>query len=140
METLKTQGFINYFGMQRFGTAPIPTHVVGLALLRSDWALAAHLLLRPRDGESDEVALPRLIHLEGKTSEALRLIPRRAVAERASEFFSFFFWNFFHFLSNSNTDHSISIVLEHYAAHGQLDHLSAINRVNSFLLKFYEFN
>lgn len=84
MDTLTTQGFINYFGMQRFGTGPIPTHVLGLALLRSNWALAAHLILRPRDGESDDSALARIIFREGKVQEAARMMPRRCVAEKAS--------------------------------------------------------
>ena len=29
MTSLKNNGFINYFGMQRFGTTSIPTHHVG---------------------------------------------------------------------------------------------------------------
>jgi len=29
VQTLKQSGFINYFGMQRFGTAATPTHAVG---------------------------------------------------------------------------------------------------------------
>lgn len=85
MSTLRERGFINYYGMQRFGTSPIPTHAIGLALLRSDWALATHLILRPRDGEGEDVQLARQVWREGKLSEAIRLMPRRAVAERAGE-------------------------------------------------------
>lgn len=29
MESLKQKGFLNYFGMQRFGTSIIPTHHIG---------------------------------------------------------------------------------------------------------------
>lgn len=29
LQSLKTSGFINYFGMQRFGTTAIPTYRVG---------------------------------------------------------------------------------------------------------------
>ena len=85
MTTLRERGFINYYGMQRFGTSPIPTHAIGLALLRSDWALATHLILRSRDGEGDDVALARQIWQEGKLAEAIRMMPRRAVAERAGK-------------------------------------------------------
>lgn len=73
--------------MQRFGTAPIPTHAIGLALLRSDWELAASLILRPRTGEHPEVEKARKAWCEDKELElALQKMPRKAVAERASEF------------------------------------------------------
>ncbi|KAJ1308839.1 hypothetical protein OPQ81_004527 [Rhizoctonia solani] len=84
MNSLKQNGFINYYGMQRFGTSAIPTHSIGLALLRSDWKLATSLLLRPRPGEYAETEAGRRAWLEEKDLEkALRLIPRRCVAERS---------------------------------------------------------
>lgn len=30
-------GFVNYFGLQRFGNAECPTHSIGLSLLKHDW-------------------------------------------------------------------------------------------------------
>jgi tRNA pseudouridine13 synthase len=30
IESLNTHGFINYYGLQRFGTSDIPTHKIGL--------------------------------------------------------------------------------------------------------------
>jgi len=48
-------GFINYFGMQRFGTMAISTHEIGQALLKSDWKTAIELILKPREGEGMEV-------------------------------------------------------------------------------------
>lgn len=85
IQTLSTLGFLNYYGMQRFGTAPIPTHVIGLALLQSNWALAAHLILRPREGEGEDVAYARQVCATGNFKEAAAIMPRRAVAEKASE-------------------------------------------------------
>lgn len=85
MSTISTLGFLNYYGMQRFGTAPIPTHVIGLALLQSNWALAAHLILRPREGEGEDVAYARQVCANGNFKEAAAIMPRRAVAEKASE-------------------------------------------------------
>ncbi|KAF8339021.1 pseudouridine synthase [Cantharellus anzutake] len=70
MEVIKQKGFINYYGMQRFGTSSVPTHSIGLALLQSNWKRAIDLILRPR---------PDHQNLEG----ALSLMPRRAVAERS---------------------------------------------------------
>ncbi|QRV72950.1 pseudouridine synthase [Ceratobasidium sp. AG-Ba] len=83
MNSLKENGFINYYGMQRFGTSAIPTHSIGLAILRSNWQHATSLLLRPRPGEYPDAEAGRRAWLEnGDLTEALRLIPRRCVAER----------------------------------------------------------
>lgn len=38
---LRDHGFVNYFGLQRFGTGGAPTHAVGAACLRGDWAKAS---------------------------------------------------------------------------------------------------
>lgn len=48
LESLKSKGFVNYFGMQRFGTQSVPTHAVGLAMLSGDLAAAVDLILMPR--------------------------------------------------------------------------------------------
>ena len=69
--------------MQRFGTAAIPTHSIGLALLKSDWHLAVSLILRPRPGEHRDVLAARRAWLDdGDLDKALELLPRRVVAER----------------------------------------------------------
>lgn len=69
--------------MQRFGTSAIPTHAIGLAILKSDWTLAVSLLLRPRPGENPDSEEGRRAWLEdGDLRRALQLIPRRSVAER----------------------------------------------------------
>ncbi|VDB85446.1 unnamed protein product [Peniophora sp. CBMAI 1063] len=83
MNSIKTNGFINYYGMQRFGTAAIPTHTIGLAFLRSDWQGAVNLILRERPGEHPDVVAARKAWLEEKNlDKALALLPRRVVAER----------------------------------------------------------
>jgi tRNA pseudouridine13 synthase len=69
--------------MQRFGTAAVPTHAIGLALLKSDWHRAIALILQMRPGEHPDVAAAReawLVH--GDLERALELMPRRVVAER----------------------------------------------------------
>lgn len=72
-----------YIGMQRFGTASIPTHSIGLALLRSDWHRAISLILRKRPGEHPDVEAARDAWLvDGDLDRALELLPRRVVAER----------------------------------------------------------
>jgi tRNA pseudouridine13 synthase len=70
-------------GMQRFGTASIPTHSIGLALLKSDWHRAVSLILRHRPGEHPDVEAARSAWLnDGDLDTALELMPRRVVAER----------------------------------------------------------
>jgi len=69
--------------MQRFGTASIPTHSIGLALLQSDWHRAISLILRTRPGEHPDVAAARRAWLEDEDLDrALELMPRRVIAER----------------------------------------------------------
>ncbi|KAK9173900.1 tRNA pseudouridine synthase TruD family protein [Cryptosporidium meleagridis] len=41
----KSSGFINYFGLQRFGTSEIPTYKIGVSLLKKEWKKAFHLIL-----------------------------------------------------------------------------------------------
>ncbi|CAL9088163.1 unnamed protein product [Musa textilis] len=48
---LQRNGFINYYGLQRFGSGSVPTHLVGAALLRGEWKGAAALILDPREGD-----------------------------------------------------------------------------------------
>jgi len=57
---LKNNGFINYFGQQRFGTdGYIKTSDIGLALIKSDWMKAVELILRPRGNESVQMTRMR---------------------------------------------------------------------------------
>ncbi|XP_055011844.1 pseudouridylate synthase 7 homolog, partial [Boleophthalmus pectinirostris] len=54
MTSLKETGFINYFGMQRFGTTAVPTFKVGKAILKNDWNEVVDLILLPRSGAEKE--------------------------------------------------------------------------------------
>ena len=71
--------------MQRFGTASIPTHSIGLALLKEDWHRAVSLILRTRPGEHPDVVAARQAWLvDGDLDRALELMPRRVVAAVAT--------------------------------------------------------
>ncbi|XP_035280618.1 pseudouridylate synthase 7 homolog isoform X2 [Anguilla anguilla] len=50
MTSLRDIGFINYYGMQRFGTTAVPTYQVGRAILQNNWAEVMDLILKPRPG------------------------------------------------------------------------------------------
>lgn len=52
LNSFKNNGFINYYGLQRFGNcASVPTYAVGKALLTGKWNEAVELIMKPRDGE-----------------------------------------------------------------------------------------
>lgn len=53
VESLKQHGFINYYGLQRFGTGTIRTHEIGIALLKEDFEAAAKLIMSPHSKSSD---------------------------------------------------------------------------------------
>ncbi|XP_055509174.1 pseudouridylate synthase 7 homolog isoform X1 [Leucoraja erinacea] len=50
MTSLRDIGFINYYGMQRFGTTAVPTYHVGKAILQNNWSEVIDLILKPRPG------------------------------------------------------------------------------------------
>ncbi|XP_018421944.1 PREDICTED: pseudouridylate synthase 7 homolog isoform X1 [Nanorana parkeri] len=50
MTSLREIGFINYYGMQRFGTTAVPTYQVGRAILQNNWEEMVDLILKPRPG------------------------------------------------------------------------------------------
>lgn len=52
MENFRENGFINYFGLQRFGNcAEVPTYKIGIEILKNDWKKACILILKPREGD-----------------------------------------------------------------------------------------
>lgn len=61
---VKERGFINYFGLQRFGTGGAPTSDVGLAMLKEDWEGAVRLVMAPRMGENEATHASKVMPLE----------------------------------------------------------------------------
>lgn len=83
-DSLGRHGFINYFGLQRFGTGSVPTHLIGATLLRGEWKTAVSVILDPREGERDVIRMAREYYKESNDIEGtLRQLPRHLVAERA---------------------------------------------------------
>ncbi|KAI1008033.1 hypothetical protein K3495_g188 [Podosphaera aphanis] len=103
-KALASSGFINYFGLQRFGTFQIGTHTIGKLILQTDFAQAvASILMCSSDAwdlaakgleactpefqvGKDEIARAQAIRGFGlgemKLEEALSILPRRFNAER----------------------------------------------------------
>uniref|UniRef100_A0A182NDP9 TRUD domain-containing protein n=1 Tax=Anopheles dirus TaxID=7168 RepID=A0A182NDP9_9DIPT len=52
MEAFRAKGFINYYGLQRFGNcATVPTYKIGIEMLKGNWFEACDLILQPREDE-----------------------------------------------------------------------------------------
>lgn len=45
VNSLKEKGFINYYGMQRFGSGHVPTHLIGKELINGNWKEAVIMIL-----------------------------------------------------------------------------------------------
>ncbi|GMI79207.1 hypothetical protein like AT3G04820 [Hibiscus trionum] len=100
-ESLGRHGFINYFGLQRFGSGSVPTHHIGATLLRGEWKAAASIILDPREGDIlfyicyfilfwqsvfnmlDYLKAREYYKETGDIDGTLRQLPRHLVAERA---------------------------------------------------------
>lgn len=83
MSQLTQYGFINFFGLQRFGTTASSTHLVGLSLLRGDARNALDLIITPivpdwcanRDVEAALKMLESRNHVERTVLESLKREP-----------------------------------------------------------------
>ncbi|GMN25425.1 hypothetical protein TIFTF001_000927 [Ficus carica] len=89
---LGRQGFINYFGLQRFGSGSVPTYLIGAMLFRGEWKAAVDMILDPREGDilvslySLPYAITKAREYYKETNDidgTLRQLPRHLVAEKA---------------------------------------------------------
>jgi tRNA pseudouridine13 synthase len=89
-EAVKKAGFINYYGLQRFGKGNHRTHEFGLAIFKKDYKLVCSYLFEHSDidtrsrsfaGGGDVVA-GKAAARKGNYAEALKLLPRNMHIER----------------------------------------------------------
>ncbi|XP_015270556.1 PREDICTED: pseudouridylate synthase 7 homolog isoform X2 [Gekko japonicus] len=83
MLSLREIGFINYYGMQRFGTTAVPTYQVGRAILQNNWNEVMDLILKPRPG-AEKGYLVKCREEWAKTKDpaaALRKLPVKRCVE-----------------------------------------------------------
>jgi tRNA pseudouridine13 synthase len=84
LAALKEKGFINYFGMQRFGTFSVSTHTIGKYVLTSDWERVCELILSPQEQVLPESVEARKVWADTKDAKkVLPLMPKKCVAEQA---------------------------------------------------------
>lgn len=83
-QSLTENGFVNYFGMQRFGTFSVSTHTIGKELLLDNWEKAAELILSEQDNVLPKSREARKIWAETKDPVlAMKNMPRQCIAESA---------------------------------------------------------
>ncbi|EGC35975.1 hypothetical protein DICPUDRAFT_32540 [Dictyostelium purpureum] len=83
VESFKKTGFINYFGLQRFGTGSIPTYEIGIAMIQNNWKKAVDLILDPREGEREEATKARQYYKDtGDAKTTITMLPRGLNAEK----------------------------------------------------------
>lgn len=82
LDVLGKRGVPNYFGYQRYG-AQGNSHLIGAAMLRSDWqGCVDHLIGEPDSVRDGEWSAAIRAYQEGRQAEALRLFPRHCRSER----------------------------------------------------------
>ncbi|KAK6204299.1 pseudouridine synthase [Scheffersomyces amazonensis] len=80
--SLRDKGFINYFGMQRFGSFSISTHVLGIHVMKEDWKAAAELILSEQELVAPASIEARRIWAEtSNPSLTLKKLPHYFTAE-----------------------------------------------------------
>ncbi|SCV05810.1 LANO_0H15676g1_1 [Lachancea nothofagi CBS 11611] len=115
--SIRENGFINYFGMQRFGTFSVSTHEVGKWILLEDWEKTTNLILAEQENVLPISKEARKIWAETKDAEAaLKKMPRQCVAENA--------------ILNALVDQSIS-------ESSPVDYFQAINKIPRNLRTMY---
>jgi tRNA pseudouridine13 synthase len=77
------KGFINYYGMQRFGTSLVSTHSVGALLLNGKWKEACEAILDVKAGAMNDSLEARELYSSGNIESAFENMPRNCIAERA---------------------------------------------------------
>ncbi|OMJ16330.1 putative pseudouridine synthase [Smittium culicis] len=85
IKSVSHNGFINYFGLQRFGNSAIGTHNIGLACILQKWEDVIELIMKPRPGDRERVAVAREIWRDTKdASLALNSLPMNGSAAESS--------------------------------------------------------
>ncbi|CAF0783295.1 unnamed protein product [Brachionus calyciflorus] len=83
LESLKNKGFINYFGLQRFGNSPeIPTHMIGKHvnfqfisfLIKNDIKEAIDLILKPRSQNFEKREIKKAREVWSETKDAFKAL------------------------------------------------------------------
>ena len=79
---MQKSGFINYFGLQRFGKGGTKSHEFGKAILKSDWESCVNMLFTPRAGDRHNIARAKELYAEKNYAGAMNTLPESMFAEK----------------------------------------------------------
>jgi tRNA pseudouridine13 synthase len=100
LKSIEEKGFLNYFGMQRFGVGNIPTHKVGLYIIQQNWKNAVICILHTSEiiyalrqlghlknivNDKEEIEFSKfanLLNSENIISDLLKIIPKYSLESR----------------------------------------------------------
>eukprot|EP00792_Barthelona_sp_PAP020_P010168 TRINITY_DN3459_c0_g1_i1.p1 TRINITY_DN3459_c0_g1~~TRINITY_DN3459_c0_g1_i1.p1 ORF type:complete len:592 (-),score=169.63 TRINITY_DN3459_c0_g1_i1:4-1779(-) len=83
IDLIKSNGFLNYFGLQRFGTKNISTHEYGLLFLKGDFEGLYNLFFTPDDSASEKFNEACELMKQKDYINAQKAFPHYCTAERA---------------------------------------------------------
>ncbi|RYG96254.1 tRNA pseudouridine(13) synthase TruD, partial [archaeon] len=80
--SLKNRGFVNYFGLQRFGKGGGGTHSMGVYIYHAMWRECVDMLFVPKAGDREGIKQGKLLYKAGKYREASEVLPEAMQAEK----------------------------------------------------------
>ncbi len=87
-ESLLSRGFINYYGLQRFGKGAAQSHEVGRSILKGDWKLVVNQVLLAGEIDVGDALEAKQLYAQGrihaaksKAQKARNMIVERNVLE-----------------------------------------------------------
>ena len=81
-EAVKTYGYINYFGLQRFGSLSGTTHLIGKEILRNQFKAACDLIMK-EGNDNVNIAKGKQYYKEGEYRKAYEIIPFKSNIEKS---------------------------------------------------------
>ena len=77
-------GFVNYYGLQRFGNTNVSTHRIGQSIIQQNYASAVELILVPRTSENTDISTARhLLYTNKNIYAAYNALPHYMSIERS---------------------------------------------------------
>ena len=81
-QSLANSGFINYFGLQRFGRGGTSSHMIGKVQFQGKWSEAIDMLFVPRGGDKEDIKRAKELYAQGLYQDAKAILPVQMSAEK----------------------------------------------------------
>jgi tRNA pseudouridine13 synthase len=82
-EGLNSTGYVNYFGLQRFGRggSESGSHLIGLQIFQAHWKAALDIMFQPNSADRPDILQAKSAFQKGDFSAALQLLPSSMYSE-----------------------------------------------------------